>query len=480
MVCTFCSRRVLLHSRAPRFRTHANIRVIHRIATMMMSSKIGASSLTSRASTAGLRRRKVSSSLSTSRAPRTTRAKMSEEPKYVRDSRDERKDLSPADAGRTTQDVEVFRDALGSVAQADSPITQTLNKEFGVEGRVRVRDGRGGATKVLLTHPSGAYADVYLKGGNVVSWTLANGGEVFYVSEDATFKKHAPTDGGNPIAFPQFGVGGERPGSVANANPKMPEDGFANKMEWRIGETGTYTSEDGSNCPFLTLEATDDDSTRAVFPHSFKLSMEISLEYSALRIKTTVQNTGASKFEYALGHKAHVAVNDTREGDVYYVGFEDCVMLDNMAHPTKPRVRFTNNLPALEERCFRLREKTDRVYLSTDHHDTGVEVGTGCTLYAQNLSGESGCIDRAVFSPWEESPQTYRWYAGLAIGNFGKLRIAEPDSKSSVEVQYKIVDKTPSLAIRDEVAMLEKVNARAALTRPKLDLSDTDLPADLQ
>ena len=107
-------------------------------------------------------------------------------------------------------------------------------------------------------------------------------------------------------------------------------------------------------------------------------------------------------------------------------------------------------------------------------------MGTGCTLYAQNLSGESGCIDRAVFSPWEESPQTYRWYAGLAIGNFGKLRIAEPDSKSSVEVQYKIVDKTPSLAIRDEVAMLEKVNARAALTRPKLDLSDTGLPADLQ
>lgn len=447
------------------------------------------SSLSSRASArvpggAALLRRRASPPGGVCRGKRraSTLAKMSEEePKYVRDSRDERKDLSPANAGRTLSDVEEFRDALGHLTQADSPITQTLNKEFGVEGRVRVRDGRGGATKVVLTHPSGAYADVYLKGGNVVSWTLANGGEVFYVPEDATFKKHAPTDGGNPIAFPQFGVGGERPGgSVANANPKMPEDGFANKMEWRIGETGTYTSEDGSNCPFLALEATDDDSTRAVFPHSFKLSMEISLEYSALRIKTTVQNTGASKFEYALGHKAHVAVNDAREGDVYYVGFEDCVMLDNMVHPTKPRVRFTNNLPVLEERCFRLREKTDRVYLSTDHLDTGVEVGTGCTLYAQNLSGESGCIDRAVFSPWEESPQTYRWYAGLAIGNFGKLRIAEPDSKSSVEVQYKIVDKTPSLAIRDEVAMLEKVNARAALTRPKLDLSDTDLPADLQ
>ena len=78
--------------------------------------------------------------------------------------------------------------------------------------------------------------------------------------------------------------------------------------------------------------------------------MEISLEYTSLKIKTTVYNTGPNMFEYALGYKAHVAVTDTKEGDVYYVGLNDCVVLDNEAHPTKPRVRFTADLDPLEER----------------------------------------------------------------------------------------------------------------------------------
>ena len=42
------------------------------------------------------------------------------------------------------------------------------------------------------------------------------------------------------------------------------------------------------------------------------------------------------------------------------------------------------------------------MYLTTNDLDTGVEVGTGCTVYAQNLSGENGAVDRAVFNPWEE------------------------------------------------------------------------------
>ena len=35
-----------------------------------------------------------------------------------------------------------------------------------------------------------------------------------------------------------------------------------------------------------------------------------------------------------------MAVNDSKEGDVYYVGFEDGMYLDRAAHPTKTRVRF--------------------------------------------------------------------------------------------------------------------------------------------
>ena len=416
------------------------------------------------------------------RAPARVAAKLEDTPKFVRDSRDDAKAAQPPDAGRTAADVEAFIADLSGDAKGDSPVTQTLNKEFGLSDGatpfVRVRDGRGSLTKVTLTHPSGSYVDVYLKGGNVASWVLASGGEVLYVPDDASFKKHAPTDGGNPVCFPQFGAGGERPGSVGAA--KMPEDGFANRMEWRIGETGTYASSDGTSCPFVTLELTDDDSSRAAFNHNFKLTQEISLEHNALKVKMTCANTGSTAFEYAIGRKAHIAVSDVREGDVYYVGFEDCVVLDNCLHPTKPRVRFTKDLDAMSERCFKLDGPTDRVYLATEDLATGVEVGTGCTVFAQNLSGERGCVDRAVFNPWEASPKTYRWYAGLGIGNFGKLRVAEPDTKSSTEIQYKVVDSTPSIGIREDFELFEKVNARNMFARPKIDLSNAELPDDMQ
>jgi len=411
---------------------------------------------------------------------KTPSAKLNDEPKFVRDTRDEARAGQPADVGERDHELEAFRDALTAGSPGDSPMTQTLNKEFGVAGCIRVRDGRGDATKVTLTHPSGAYAEVYLKGANIVSWTLASGGEVFYVEEGASFKKHAPLDGGNPICFPQFGRGGERPGSVHKAYPKMPADGIASQMEWRLSESGKYVADDGTSCPFVVLETTDDDASRAVFPHAFKLSMEISLEYTSLNIKTTVYNTGPNMFEYALGYKAHVAVTDTKEGDVYYVGLNDCVVLDNEAHPTKPRVRFTADLDPLEERCFQLQGKTDKVYLNTEDLGTGVEVGTGCTLYAQNVSGEDGCVDRAVFSPWDSSPNTYRWYAGLGIGNFGKLRIAKPDSRASTEIRYHVVDTTPSIRIREDAAAYLKVSALNSLARPKFDLSGSELPTDLQ
>ena len=142
---------------------------------------------------------------------------MDDEAKFVRDSRDEARERRlERDTGRSMTDVETFVDALVSEeeeSESTSSVTRALNEEFGTgRGAVRVRDGRGGATKATLTHPSGAYADVYLRGGNVCSWVLASGGEVFYVPERADFKKHAPTDAGNPACFPTEATAGSRVG----------------------------------------------------------------------------------------------------------------------------------------------------------------------------------------------------------------------------------------------------------------------------
>ena len=66
-------------------------------------------------------------------------------------------------------------------------------------------EGRGGKPKVSLTHPGGSFCDVYLYGGNILSWVLANGGEVFYTPDGIDFATDSLSDWGTSLCFPQYG-----------------------------------------------------------------------------------------------------------------------------------------------------------------------------------------------------------------------------------------------------------------------------------
>ena len=79
---------------------------------------------------------------------------------------------------------------------------------------------------VLLSHPSGSSADVYLNGAHVTSWIPAGGKEVLFMGKTASFAPGDPIRGGIPVVFPQF----------ANTGP-LPQHGFARKTEWQLAET---------------------------------------------------------------------------------------------------------------------------------------------------------------------------------------------------------------------------------------------------
>jgi len=136
-----------------------------------------------------------------------------------------------------------------------------------------------------------------------------------------------------------------------------------------------------------------------------------------------VENTGSQCFEYALALKPHVAVTDIEQPCVKLVGLDDCVYLDYILHQTKQRVCFASGGSG---NTSRLKGPTNRVYLNSKR-PTGVEVGTGCTVYVHDRTVQSmrGCTDRVVWNSWE--PDSFRWYAGLGIGTLGKLVRLEPE-----------------------------------------------------
>lgn len=69
--------------------------------------------------------------------------------------------------------------------------------------------GEGGLPKVIVHHDSGATAEVYLYGGQLMSYKTPNGQEVLFRSSKAVYDGKKAMRGGIPICFPQFAAQGK-------------------------------------------------------------------------------------------------------------------------------------------------------------------------------------------------------------------------------------------------------------------------------
>jgi len=134
----------------------------------------------------------------------------------------------------------------------------------------RVSAGRGGQPRVLLSHASGARAEVYLLGATLTSFVTARGHELLFVSPRAAFDGASPIRGGVPVCFPQFADQGA-----------LPKHGFARTMAWRLVEAG-----EGS----ALLELRDSPESRALWPHAFRLSLRVSFDADTLGATLEVEN----------------------------------------------------------------------------------------------------------------------------------------------------------------------------------------------
>lgn len=170
-----------------------------------------------------------------------------------------------------------------SASSADQ--VKQLNDKFGIAGHVEFIEGRGGLPTVVLKHTNGCSAEVVLFGGCITSWKQASGDEVLYIRPDAVFDKSKPISGGVPHCFPQFGPG------------KIQQHGFARNLDWDVAATSADPQPDDRD-PEVQLTLTDNDYTRAMWPHAFKVAYSITLHNDLLRTDMRVVNTGDSDFDF--------------------------------------------------------------------------------------------------------------------------------------------------------------------------------------
>jgi glucose-6-phosphate 1-epimerase len=155
---------------------------------------------------------------------------------------------------------------------------------------------RLGQPAMRLRAPDGAEATVLLHGGHVVSWIPAGDVERLYLSPQAQAGVGQAVRGGIPVIFPQF----EKRGP-------LPRHGFARNRAWQWVE-GVKRG------PHMigVLRLTDDEATRALWPHRFEAELSFSLSGLRLDVELAVTNTGDAAFDFTAALHTYLRCDDVR------------------------------------------------------------------------------------------------------------------------------------------------------------------------
>lgn len=230
-----------------------------------------------------------------------------------------------------------------------------------------------GIPALRLNGPRGASAVVSTLGGQVLSWITPDGRERLFLSDKAVFDGSVPIRGGIPVCWPQFAGLGD-----------LPKHGFVRTRIWQVG-----AQRSGDDYALATLELSDDEATRALWPHTFHLELTVMLEADRLDLELSVTNTGGAEFAFTGALHTYlrvVQVEDVTLEGLYGHDYRDAAKGDVV-------IRDTGTHIAVEGEMDRVYRRVKRPQL----------------LQAGNLSlaaQSQGFPDVVVWNPWVDKCAT--------------------------------------------------------------------------
>lgn len=219
-----------------------------------------------------------------------------------------------------------------------------------------------------LNGPKGTTAVISRLGGQVLSWKTADGRERLFLSEQAVFDGSVAMRGGIPVCFPQFSSLGD-----------LPKHGLLRTRLWSVNAQRC-----GDDYALVTLEVTDDEASRAVWPHAFHAEITLMLEADRIDVEFCVTNRGSSTFEFTGALHSYLRVTQVEDIELeglYGFDYRDAVK-DTVQRDSGTELRIEG--------------ETDRVYYNVKRPQM---------LHAANLSlalQNQGFPDVVVWNPWVE------------------------------------------------------------------------------
>ena len=158
---------------------------------------------------------------------------------------------------------------------------------------IRFRD----TDALRLNGPRGASAVISLLGGQVLSWITPDGRERLFLSDKAVFDGSVAIRGGIPVCWPQFAALGD-----------LPKHGFVRTRPWQVAAERC-----GDDYALLTLAIEDDEATRALWPHAFRLELTLMLEDDRIDLELSVSNTGEAPFSFTGALHTYLRVTQVED-----------------------------------------------------------------------------------------------------------------------------------------------------------------------
>jgi glucose-6-phosphate 1-epimerase len=219
-----------------------------------------------------------------------------------------------------------------------------------------------------------AHATVSTYAGQLLSYRPKDRQEdLLFVSDKAYYEAGKAIKGGIPICWPWFGPDPE--------NRERPAHGFVRNRQWQV--SGSESLADGSTK--ITLSITDNEATRTLWPHPFRLDIEITVG-DTLRVELVTHNTGNDSITISQALHSYFRVGDISKVSV--LGLDGINYIDK----ANDSARKTQAGP------LSISGEVDRIYTDT----TGDLTIDDTSLERKIAIASSGCSTTVVWNPWVE------------------------------------------------------------------------------
>lgn len=304
---------------------------------------------------------------------------------------------------------------------------EQLNTAHGITGQLKFVEGGGGFPFIQIDNAK-ASAVISVYAGQVLSFQPANEPHnLLFLSEAAYYQAGKAIKGGVPICWPWFGPDPEQLG--------RPAHGFVRNRSWNVIQTEVKTGDIK-----VTLGLTDTPETRAIWPHSFALALEITIGDS-LNLELVTRNTGKEGFSITQAFHTYFKVGHI--GEVVVLGLENANYIDKVDNGAHKR----------QKGAVTINAEVDRIY-----QDAPNELVIDDTALDRRIRiASQGSKTAVVWNPWEKisaemgdlKDDDYEYLLCVETAN-ADTDVVEvgPNSESRLMANYRIERYLPDVLDR--------------------------------